>query len=41
MMLMKNLAQEYENVGFEEGPANAGEPQIEPAEYGCRTNSKN
>ena len=29
--LMKNLAQEYENLGFEEGPANTGEPQIEPA----------
>ena len=32
---MKNLAQEYENVGFDEGPANAGEPQIEPAGIGA------
>ena len=29
--LMKNLAQEYESVGFTEGPAPAGQPQIEPA----------
>ena len=29
--LMKNLAQEYQNLGFEEGPASRGEPQIEPA----------
>ena len=28
---MKNVAQEYQNLGFEEGPANRGEPQIEPA----------
>ena len=29
--LMKNLAQEYSNLGFDEGPASSGEPQIEPA----------
>jgi hypothetical protein len=29
--LMKNVAQEYSNLGFTEGPAPAGEPQIEPA----------
>jgi len=35
-MLMKNLAQEFENVGFDEGPANRGEPQIQPAEIAAR-----
>ena len=35
-MLMKNLAQEFENVGFDEGPANAGEPQIKPAEMAAK-----
>ena len=39
-MLMKNLAQEYENVGFDEGPANAGEPQIEPAGIGAKNLEK-
>jgi len=29
--LMKNLNQEYENLGFEEGPSSIGTPQIEPA----------
>ena len=29
--LMKNVAQEYSNLGFTDGPAPAGEPQIEPA----------
>ena len=29
--LMKNLNQEYENLGFEEGPSYTGSPQIEPA----------
>ena len=29
--LMKNLNQEYENLGFEEGPSSTGTPQIEPA----------
>jgi hypothetical protein len=29
--LMQSLAQNYESLGFEEGPANRGEPQIEPA----------
>ena len=39
-MLMKNLAQEYENVGFDEGPANVGEPQIEPAAIGAKNLEK-
>jgi hypothetical protein len=29
--LMKTLAQDYRDLGFTEGPANKGEPQIEPA----------
>ena len=29
--LMKNLSQEYENLGFKEGPSYTGAPQIEPA----------
>ena len=29
--LMKNLNQEYENVGFKDGPSYTGAPQIEPA----------
>ena len=39
-MLMKNLAQEYSNLGFDEGPANAGEPQIEPAGIGAKNLEK-
>ena len=39
-MLMKNLAQEYNNLGFEEGPANAGEPQIEPASISAKNLEK-
>jgi len=39
-MLMKNLAQEFENVGFDEGPANAGEPQIQPAEMAAKNLEK-
>ncbi len=39
-MLMKNLSQEYRNVGFDEGPANAGEPQIEPAEIAAKNLEK-
>ena len=39
-MLMQNLAQEYQNVGFDEGPANAGEPQIEPAAIGAKNLEK-
>ena len=35
-MLMKNLAQEFENVGFDEGPANQGEPQIQPADIAAK-----
>ena len=29
--LLRNLAQEYKNLGFVEGPAPQGQPQIEPA----------
>ena len=29
--LMKTLAQDYKNLGFEEGASSQGEPQIEPA----------
>jgi hypothetical protein len=29
--LMQSLAQNYQDLGFQEGPANRGEPQIEPA----------
>ena len=29
--LITNIAQEYQNLGFEEGSASQGEPQIEPA----------
>ena len=29
--LMRNLAQEYQNLNFEEGPSYTGSPQIEPA----------
>ena len=39
-MLMQNLAQEYSNLGFEDGPANAGEPQIEPAGIGAKNLEK-
>ena len=39
-MLMQNLAQEYNNLGFDEGPANAGEPQIEPAAIGAKNLEK-
>ena len=39
-MLMQNLAQEYQNVGFDEGPANAGEPQIQPAEMAAKNLEK-
>ena len=38
--LMKNLAQEYENLGFEEGPSNTGEPTNRTSKNGCRTNAK-
>ena len=37
---MQNLSQEYKNVGFDEGPANAGEPQIEPAEIAAKNLEK-
>ena len=30
--LMKDLAQEYQNLGFEEGPSYTGTPEIEPAQ---------
>ena len=39
-MLMENLAQEFENVGFEEGPGSMGEPQIKPAELAARSLEK-
>jgi len=39
-MLMKNLANEYQNVGFDEGPANSGEPQIEPASIAAKNLEK-
>ena len=38
--LMKNLNQEYENLGFEEGPSYTGEPQIEPARMAAEANAK-
>ena len=30
--LMRDLAQEYQNLGFEEGPSYTGTPEIEPAQ---------
>jgi hypothetical protein len=38
--LMKNLNQEYENVGFEEGPSYTGGPQIEPARMAAEAMQK-
>jgi hypothetical protein len=38
--LMRNLAQEYENVGFEEGPSSTGTPQIEPAKLAAEAMEK-
>jgi hypothetical protein len=38
--LMKNLNQEYENVGFEEGPSYTGSPQIEPAKMAAEAMQK-
>ena len=38
--LMKNLAQEYQNLGFEEGSASQGEPQIEPAKKAAEAMQK-
>ena len=38
--LMKNLNQEYENVGFEEGPSYIGGPQIEPARMAAEAMQK-
>ena len=38
--LMKNLNQEYENVGFEEGPSYTGGPQIEPAKMAAEAMEK-
>ena len=37
---MKNLNQEYENLGFEEGPSYTGEPQIEPARMAAEAMQK-
>ena len=38
--LMKNLNQEYENLGFEEGPSYIGGPQIEPAKIAAEAMEK-
>ena len=38
--LMKNLSQEYANVGFEEGPSYTGAPQIEPAKMAAEKMQK-
>ena len=38
--LMKNLNQEYENVGFDEGPSYIGGPQIEPARMAAEAMQK-
>lgn len=38
--LMRNLAKEYENVGFEEGPSSMGTPQIEPAKLAAEAMEK-
>ena len=38
--LMKNLNQEYENVGFDEGPSYIGGPQIEPARMAAEAKQK-
>jgi len=38
--LMKNLAQDYEDLGFEEGSAIQGEPQIEPAKMAAEAMQK-
>ena len=38
--LMKNLNQEYENLGFDEGPSYKGSPQIEPARMAAEANAK-
>jgi hypothetical protein len=38
--LMKNLNQEYENVGFEEGPSYIKSPQIEPAKMAAEAMQK-
>jgi len=38
--LMRNLAKEYENVGFEEGPSSIGTPQIEPAKLAAEAMEK-
>ena len=38
--LMKNLNQEYSNLGFEEGPSYTGGPQIEPARMAAEAMQK-
>jgi len=38
--LMRDLAQEYSNLGFEEGPSNTGTPQIEPAKMAAEAMQK-
>ena len=38
--LMRDLAQEYENLNFEEGPSSTGTPQIEPAQMAAEAMQK-
>lgn len=38
--LMRTLAQDYDQLGFEEGSAKAGEPQIEPANLAAESMEK-
>ena len=38
--LMKDLAQEYQNLGFEEGPSYTGTPEIEPAQLAAEAMQK-
>jgi hypothetical protein len=38
--LMRDLAQEYKNLGFEEGPSSTGTPQIEPAQLAAEAMQK-
>ena len=38
--LMRDLAQEYQNLGFEEGPSYTGTPEIEPAQLAAEAMQK-
>jgi hypothetical protein len=38
--LMRDLAQEYKNLGFEDGPSSTGTPQIEPAQLAAEAMQK-